>query len=90
MRRRTVTVFTKPGCHLCEEAIGAIEAMLGGESMIDLGTVDIESSDELLAAYLERIPVVEVDGVEVSELLFDSEAFREAVGLTSGPSGQVA
>ena len=33
--------------------------------------VDIESDDGLLARYLERIPVVEADGEEVSDLVFE-------------------
>ena len=35
--------------------------------------MDIDSDDELLAAYLERIPVVEVDGAIVSELELEPE-----------------
>lgn len=42
----------------------------------ELREVDIESHDLLLRRYLERIPVVEVDGVEVSELVFDAAAVR--------------
>ncbi len=32
---------------------------------------DIETDDELLRAYLERIPVVTIDGVEAFELFVD-------------------
>jgi hypothetical protein len=39
-----------------------------------LHEVDIESNDLLLRRYLERIPVVEVDGIEVSELILDRAA----------------
>ena len=40
----------------------------------ELHEVDIESHDLLLRRYLERIPVVEVDGAEVSELILDRAA----------------
>ena len=90
MSSPTITVFTRPECHLCADAVGRIGEILGEGRAFELRQVDIESSDELLAAYLERIPVVEVDGVEVSELEFDDRAFRQAVGLTVGGSGQVA
>ena len=42
----------------------------------ELHEVDIESHDLLLRRYLERIPVVEVDGVEVSELILDRDALK--------------
>lgn len=68
----------------------AIQASLGSDVVSSVEKVDIESSDALLRKYLERIPVVEVDGVEVSELEFDREAFRRALDRTPGTSGQVA
>jgi hypothetical protein len=46
----------------------------------ELREVDIDGDDELLRAYLERIPVVAVGGANVSELEFDEEAFRATVG----------
>jgi hypothetical protein len=75
----TVTLYARDGCHLCDEAreaIVAIAAELGG---LELTELDIEADDRLLAAYLERIPVVELDGREVSELEFDRDAFLDAL-----------
>ena len=46
--------------------------------------MDIEGEDALLSRYLERIPVVEVDGVTVSELELDAAAFRAAVTTAAG------
>jgi glutaredoxin len=79
MSRPTVTLFGRPGCHLCDEARAAILELTAGGGAIELREVDIESDDRLLAAYLERIPVVEVDGREVSELEFDGDAFERAL-----------
>ena len=70
-----VVLYGRDGCHLCDEAR---EAILGFDG-IELREVDIESDDGLLAAMLERIPVVEVDGAVVSELIFDREAFSAAL-----------
>jgi hypothetical protein len=86
----TIRVFLRPGCHLCEDALAGMEAVIGAEQASRIEKVDIEASDALLRDYLERIPVVEVDGVEVSELEFDSDEFRRAINTASGPSGQVA
>jgi glutaredoxin len=70
----TVVVYSRPGCHLCEEAIAQIVALHEQGYCFDLHEVDIESNDLLLRRYLERIPVVEVDGIEASELILDREA----------------
>ena len=70
-----VVLYGRDGCHLCDEAR---EAILGFDG-IELHEVDIESDDGLLAAMIERIPVVEVEGAVVSELIFDRDAFSAAV-----------
>jgi Glutaredoxin-like domain (DUF836) len=71
-----VVVYSRPGCHLCEEALAQIVAFHGEGYRFSLHEVDIESNDLLLRRYLERIPVVEVDGLEVSELVLDSAAVK--------------
>lgn len=71
-----VVVYTRPGCHLCEEAIEAIVRIHGERRDFELREVDIESDELLLARMLERIPVVEVNGQVVSELVLDEAAFR--------------
>ena len=71
-----VVVYSRPGCHLCEEALGQIVALHAEGYRFDLHEVDIESNDLLLRRHLERIPVVEVDGIEVSELILDRAAVK--------------
>jgi glutaredoxin len=71
-----VTVYTRPGCHLCAEAVEALVALHGEGYRFSLHEVDIESEELLLRRMLEKIPVVEIDGVVVSELLLDEAAVR--------------
>jgi glutaredoxin len=73
---KRVTVYSRPGCHLCAEAIEAIVAMHGEGYRFELIEVDIESDETLLRRMLERIPVVEVEGDVVSELVLDGAAVR--------------
>jgi glutaredoxin len=80
---RSVTLYGRPDCHLCDEAREILHEM-GVEAGFELREIDIESSDRLFKAYLERIPVVEVDGVVVGELEPDPGALRVALGL-GGP-----
>ena len=81
MSTRQLTIYGRDGCHLCAEARAELEALSAELGGIELREIDIESDDLLLAAYLERIPVVEVDGREVSELELDPVAVREALEL---------
>jgi c-di-GMP-related signal transduction protein len=71
-----VVVYSRPGCHLCEEAIEKIVGLHAEGYRFGLHEVDIETDELLLRRYLERIPVVEVDGREVSELVLDVPAVR--------------
>jgi glutaredoxin len=71
-----VVVYSRPGCHLCEQAVERIVAFHEQGYRFELHEVDIEAHDLLLRRYLERIPVVEVDGVEVSELVLDAAAVK--------------
>jgi glutaredoxin len=72
---RTVTVFGRPGCHLCDEALATLRRMRA-ELGFALEEVDIERDDELHARYLERIPVIALDGEEVAEFFVDEPALR--------------
>jgi glutathione S-transferase len=68
---KVVTLYARPDCHLCDEARAAIAALQGELPPFELREVNIDEDDELHARYLERIPVVEVDGGVVSELILD-------------------
>ena len=76
---RTLTVYVRPDCHLCDEALAAIEEMRDELDPFELVTVDIDSDDRLLAAFLERIPVVQIDGTTVSELEFERAAVLDTL-----------
>jgi glutaredoxin len=75
----TVTVYSREGCHLCEEALEALVALHTEGYRFDLHEVDIESEEVLLKRLLEKIPVVEIDGEVVSELIFDRATVRAAL-----------
>ena len=79
-----VLVYSRPGCHLCEEAIEAIVALHEDGNRFEMHEIDIESDELLLRRHLERIPVVEVEGAVVSELVLDEAALRarlDTVGI---------
>ena len=80
----TVTLYTRPGCHLCDEAREAILRMRAGGADFELEEIDIETDDELHRVYLERIPVVAVDGELISELILDPGALRARLDTVRG------
>ena len=61
-----------------------IVALHGEGRRFELREVDIESDDLLLRRMLEKIPVVEVDGVVVSELSLDATALRARLDTVRG------
>ena len=71
--RGVVTLYGKPGCHLCDEARAAL-------AELDVREVDVSADPRLHARYGERIPVVEVDGEEVCHFVVDLEAVRARLG----------
>jgi hypothetical protein len=73
-----VTVYGRPGCHLCEQALEVIERVRRRTPFV-LEQRDIETDEALLLAYLERIPVVAIDGLEAFELFVDERAFERAL-----------
>jgi glutaredoxin len=73
---KQVVLYSRPGCHLCEEALAAILALRGQGYRFELREVDIESDEGLLRRMLERIPVIEVDGELASELVLDVAELR--------------
>jgi glutaredoxin len=65
-----VTIYQRESCHLCEIAAAQLE-QLRTDYEFELELVDIESSDDLHQRYLERIPVVALDGVELYDFEID-------------------
>jgi glutaredoxin len=76
----TVTLYGRPGCHLCDEAREALERVRS-EAPFELREVDIERDDELFKRYLERIPVVCLGGEELFEYHVDEAALRRRIAL---------
>ena len=80
---RTVTLYGRPGCHLCDDARDAL-LRVRADHPFELVEIDIESDDALQRAYLERIPVVALDGEELFDFFVDETAL-EARLRASGP-----
>jgi glutaredoxin len=80
-----VIIYSRPGCHLCDEAKQAIEAAQCVDEYT-LEEVNIESEPGLLSRYQYDIPVITINGVEAFRHRLTSEAFRERLLTGSGAS----
>ena len=79
---KTVILYEREGCCLCLEALEVLErtrVMSPGAFVIERR--DIESDDALLRRYLERIPVVEIDGSEAFELSVEQSELERRLGI---------
>jgi len=74
-----VTLYGKPGCCLCDDA-KAVVAAVRTEVPFELEEVDISLDPRLHREYGERIPVLDVDGVEAFELGVDEGSLKRALG----------
>lgn len=75
--QRTITVYTRQGCHLCDDAIGVVRRVARGRAEIAL--VDIDADPSLTERYTVRVPVVAVDGVEIAEYQVAPEQLEAAL-----------
>jgi hypothetical protein len=78
-----VTLYGRPGCHLCDEARAGLEALAADGARFELREIDIEGDPRLHRELLERIPVIEVDGQRACELFLDADAVLALLGTLS-------
>jgi glutaredoxin len=76
MSTPTLTLYSRPGCHLCDDARDALERVRA-RTPFELREVDIESDDSLLSRYLERIPVVALGEEELFDFYVDEAALED-------------
>ena len=82
MSKPHVIVYSRPGCHLCDEA-KAVILNADCSDHFTLEEINIESDDELLRKYKYDIPVVTIDGIEAHRFFpFATIKRRAQIGLT--------
>ena len=79
-----VTLYGKLDCHLCDDARAVLERVRRDHGF-ELVERDITTDDALHRAYLERIPVVVIDGEEAFDLFVDEAELRRRLGRVDLP-----
>jgi glutaredoxin len=77
-----VILYTRAGCHLCEDAKGVLDAVRS-ERPFDLDVVDIDTDPALREAYKLEIPVVLVDGRKAFKYRVDPRELRARLDRSS-------
>jgi glutaredoxin len=75
---RDVTLYTRPGCHLCDEARAEMLPIVR-EFGASLREVNIDADTELREFYTDDVPVVFLGSREVARHRVDAEQFRRAL-----------
>lgn len=69
---KTLTFYTREGCHLCHEALAVVERVRQEEAfallVLDL---DRDASEDKRKAYDWEVPVVEIDGKKIAKFTVD-------------------
>ncbi len=71
-----VTVYLRPNCPLCEEALAAVRR-LAPKLRFGVRAVDVESDDALHRRYLFEVPVIAVGEREVARAPIDFRRLAE-------------
>jgi glutaredoxin len=77
--RHTVTLYTKPGCHLCD-AVEQVIRRVAAHHAFDFISRNIEADPATREKYKDDIPVVTVDGVEIARHRMTATQLERALG----------
>lgn len=73
-----ITLITKPGCHLCDDARAVVEKV-AAETSAEVEEINMLEHPDLVAKYAEQIPVTLVDGRQHDYWRVDEDRLRRAV-----------
>ena len=82
MSAPVVTLYGRPGCHLCEDALAELQPIATAHGAA-IEEVNIDLDDALLLRMLERIPVIALGDDELCELFLDAPAVTAALVAAS-------
>jgi glutaredoxin len=78
-----VTLYGKPGCHLCDDARAIVERVRA-QRPFELQEVDVSLDPTMNREYGERIPVLALDGVELFEFHVKEAVLIEQLDRVDG------
>ena len=73
-----VTIYSRQGCHLCEDAENTLES-LREELNFEIEVINIDEDAELVKLYSDQVPVIHIDGIHHDFYKVDPMRFRSSL-----------
>ena len=73
-----ITIYSRPGCHLCADAQNVLES-LREELNFEIEVINIDIDPELIKLYSDQVPVIHIDGIHHDFYKVDPLRFRSSL-----------
>ena len=73
-----VTIYSRQGCHLCDDAFNTLESMRE-ELNFEIDVINIDIDPELIKLYSDQVPVIHIDGEHHDFYKVDPVRFRSSL-----------
>jgi glutaredoxin len=74
----TITIYSRHGCHLCDDAFKVLESMRE-ELNFKTEVINIDEDPELITLYSDQVPVIHIDGIHHDFYKVDPLRFRSSL-----------
>ena len=74
-----LTIYSKPGCHLCDEMKAVVARVAAGKPDISIDEIDISTDPQLAEQYGLEIPVLMIDGRKAAKFRVAEEGLRRLI-----------
>jgi glutaredoxin len=74
----TITIYSRHGCHLCDDAQAVLESMRE-ELNFEIEVINIDEDVELIKLYSDQVPVIHIDGLHHDFYKVDPVRFRSSL-----------
>ncbi len=76
-----LTIYTKPGCHLCDQMKGVVRHVAAGNPGISVEVIDISNDPQLNHQYGLEIPVLMIDGRKAAKYRISEGELARILGV---------
>ena len=73
-----VTIYSRQGCHLCDDAHNTLESMRE-ELKFEIEVINIDEDAELIKLYSDQVPVIHIDGIHHDFYKVDPTRLRSSL-----------
>jgi glutaredoxin len=74
----TITIYSRHGCHLCDDAQAVLESMRE-ELNFEIEIINIDEDADLIKLYSDQVPVIHIDGIHHDFYKVDPVRFRSSL-----------